>query len=177
MRFLSLLFPALAGAAAMPVELKPRQNSTQNATIPLFDQKVIWNPTGGKSASYARYFELLDGSLLVTTASGGFSPPIFPVFKSTDEGQTWTWISNITDKVNGVGMSAQPTLWQLQEDDFGYKAGTIFASGNSWSNSFTKIDLYASTDLGKTWNFVSHVAQGTGPNTQNGATPVWEPFI
>jgi len=29
----------------------------------------------------------------------------------------------------------------------------------------------------KTWNFVSLVARGTAPNTTNGASPVWEPFL
>jgi hypothetical protein len=29
----------------------------------------------------------------------------------------------------------------------------------------------------KTWNHVSNVARGAGPNTTNGAHPIWEPFI
>jgi hypothetical protein len=178
MRLLTLILAAVTGAAAAPRDLTPRRVAATNATIPLFSQKTIWNPPSGKSSNYARYFELLDGSLLVTSATSGYSQGIFPVFKSTDEGATWTWISNITDQVNGVGFAAQPTLWQLDKDDFGYPAGTVFASGNSWKqNAFTRIDLYVSTDLGKTWKFLSHVAQGGGPDTNNGKTPVWEPFI
>ncbi|KAG8625914.1 hypothetical protein KVT40_006315 [Elsinoe batatas] len=59
----------------------------------------------------------------------------------------------------------------------GYPAGTILGSGNSWSNNGTRIDLYASRDRARTWEFVSHIASGGRPNTTNGATPVWEPYL
>lgn len=58
-----------------------------------------------------------------------------------------------------------------------YPKGTVLASGNSWGNTSTNIDLYASPDKGKTWEFVSNVARGGPPNTTNGADPIWEPFI
>jgi hypothetical protein len=74
-------------------------------------------------------------------------------------------------------MGAQPALMELREPLGGFKPGTIFASGNSWSNNGTRIDLYASTDKARTWEFVSHVAEGGRPNTTNGATPIWEPFL
>jgi hypothetical protein len=59
----------------------------------------------------------------------------------------------------------------------GYPAGTIMGTGNSWSNNGTRIDLYASTDKARSWEFVSHIAQGGKPNTTNGATPIWEPYL
>lgn len=37
--------------------------------------------------------------------------------------------------------------------------------------------LYASTDSGLTWQFLSTVAEGGTPVPQNGYTPVWEPFL
>jgi hypothetical protein len=131
---------------------------------------------------YARVAELHDGTLLVTASVAGGSFPSgakqpFPVFESKDGGASWTWISNITDQVNGWGMSAQPALLELQEPMGKYKPGTILASGNSWSSEGTRIDLYASTDRARTWEFVSHIAAGGAPNTTNGATPVWEPFL
>jgi len=43
--------------------------------------------------------------------------------------------------------------------------------------SKTQIDLYASSDNGTTWNFVSHVAAGGRAVPNNGLTPVWEPFL
>ena len=74
-------------------------------------------------------------------------------------------------------MSAQPALAELTEPLGGYPAGTILGSGNSWSNNGTRIDLYASTDRARSWHFVSHIAEGGAPNTTNGATPIWEPYL
>ena len=79
--------------------------------------------------------------------------------------------------VNGWGMSAQPALTELTEPLGGFPKGTILAAGNSWSNNGTRIDLYASTDRARTWTFVSNIAQGGRPNTTNGATPIWEPYL
>ncbi len=101
----------------------------------------------------------------------------FPVFKSKDGGASWEWLSDITDQVNGWGFPAQPALAELTEPLGGFDAGTILASGNSWSGNGTRIDLYASTDGAKSWKFVSHIAEGGAPNTTNGATPVWEPYL
>lgn len=40
------------------------------------------------------------------------------------------------------------------------------------------IELYASKDSGVSWEFVSHIAYGPGPETvQNGDKAVWEPFM
>jgi hypothetical protein len=130
---------------------------------------------------YPRIAELRDGTLLVTASVSGVAGPgnlpSFPVFESKDGGVNWKWISNLTDQVNNWGMGAQPAIYELRQPLGGFKPGTILASGNSWSNTGTRIDLYASTDKARTWQFVSHVAEGGRPNTTNGATPIWEPFL
>jgi hypothetical protein len=74
------------------------------------------------------------------------------------------------------GMGAQPAIAELTEPLGGFPKGTVLASGNSWGNG-TRIDLYASTDNARTWQFVSRVAEGGRPNTTNGADPIWEPYI
>jgi hypothetical protein len=92
-------------------------------------------------------------------------------------------------------MWAQPALYQLlgewihrqsdmwdptytkAEDQGDFPAGTVLASGNSAGNKSTNIDLYASADLGHSWEFVSNIAKGGRPNTTNGADPIWEPWI
>lgn len=64
------------------------------------------------------------------------------------------------------------------EDQGDFRKGTVLASGNSADfNKSTNIDLYASDDLGHSWEFVSNVARGGAPNTTNGADPIWEPWI
>jgi hypothetical protein len=142
-----------------------------------FTNNTIYQTTGKESITYPRFTELTDGTIIATASLSGPQPGHFPVFESKDGGATWEYISDLHDQVNGWGMSAQPALTELTEPMAGYPAGTILGSGNSWSNNGTRIDLYASTDRARTWEFVSHIAQGGAPNTTNGATPIWEPYL
>ncbi|KAI1338646.1 Sialidase [Xylariaceae sp. FL0016] len=143
----------------------------------LFSNNVIYQPSKSEGVLYPRFVELADGKLLVTSTLSGYSPAFFPVFESEDGGATWNWISNITDQVNGWGMQAQPALAELTEPLGDFETGTILASGNSWSGNGTRIDLYASRDRARTWEFVSRIAEGSAPNITNGAHPVWEPYL
>jgi hypothetical protein len=76
-------------------------------------------------------------------------------------------------------MRWQPELFELPTAMGDFPAGTILAAGDSVPSdrSATKIDLYASTDRGQTWNFVSNIATGGAAWDTNGQTPVWEPFF
>jgi len=140
------------------------------------DNPIYW-PDANHSMFYPRLTELSDGTILATAGLNS-TPPVFPIFSSSDGGATWKWISNMTDQVNGLGMSAQPALAELPFAVGSYPAGTVLASGNSWKrNVSTNIDVYASTDKGHTWKFVSNVARGGGPSTRNGDPAIWEPFI
>ncbi|EIN08269.1 BNR/Asp-box repeat protein [Punctularia strigosozonata HHB-11173 SS5] len=117
--------------------------------------------------------------ILATWENYSPEPPYFPIFRSTDLGRTWTHISNATDQVNGWGLRYQPFLYELPQNIGSFKAGTILLAGNSIPEdlSLTKIDLYASTDKGLTWKFVSSIASGGRAIPNNGETPVWEPFL
>jgi hypothetical protein len=142
-----------------------------------FTNNTIYQTSGPESITYPRFTELTDGTIIATASLTGHSPNYFPIFESKDGGATWEYVSDLRDQVNGWGFSAQPALTELTEPMAGYPAGTILGGGNSWSNNGTRIDLYASTDRARTWEFVSHVAQGGRPNTTNGATPIWEPYF
>ncbi|KFY24411.1 hypothetical protein V493_05250 [Pseudogymnoascus sp. VKM F-4281 (FW-2241)] len=144
-----------------------------------FNNRVIFTPPHGTKASYPRIVELSDGTLLATISwrNPKAALPYFPIFQSKDDGWTWKHISNLTDDVNGLGFGSQPALAELPYKMGKYPKGTVLASGNSAGNTSTNIDLYASFNKGKKWEFVSNVARGGRPNTTNGATPIWEPFI
>ncbi|KAJ7697816.1 BNR/Asp-box repeat protein [Mycena rosella] len=92
---------------------------------------------------------------------------------------TWTPFSNVMDTQNGWGMRYQPFLYELTEAIGAFPAGTILCAGNSIPTNLsnTQIDVYASLNKGRTWQFVSHVAAGGLAEPTNGDTPVWEPFI
>ncbi|KAK0388838.1 hypothetical protein NLU13_5081 [Sarocladium strictum] len=144
-----------------------------------FSNRVIFTPPEGSRALYPRVAELSDGTILATVSwkDPNAALAYFPIYESKDHGWTWTHISNVTDDVNGLGMWAQPALYQLHEPFGKFPEGTVLASGNSAGNTSTNIDLYASLDLGHSWEFVSNVARGGRPNTTNGADPIWEPWI
>ncbi|KAF2852731.1 glycoside hydrolase family 93 protein [Plenodomus tracheiphilus IPT5] len=142
-----------------------------------FTNNTIYQTTGKESITYPRFVELTNEIIIATASLSGHTPGYFPIFESNDGGANWEYISDLRDQVNGWGMSAQPALTELTQPMAGYNAGTILGTGNSWSENGTRIDLYASTDRARTWEFVSHIAQGGKPNTTNGATPIWEPYL
>jgi len=182
MRFLALALSAAGAATA--------QNASKPQAFGLFGDNAIYLPGANHSIFYPRITELADGTILATAGLNS-SPPVFPIFSSSDGGATWKWISNVTDQVNGLGMSAQPALYELPFTVGKFPAGTVLASGNSWSGiprndstlqtgpnrNSSIIDVYASTDKGHTWKFVSNVARGSAPSTQNGVPCIWEPYI
>jgi hypothetical protein len=76
-------------------------------------------------------------------------------------------------------MRWEPQLFELPRAVGNFPAGTLLIAGDSvpGDRSATKIDMYASTDHGVTWTFVSNIATGGRAIASNGYTPVWEPFF
>jgi hypothetical protein len=120
-----------------------------------------------------------NGTMLATFEQSTSGTPVFPIYRSTDNGNTWSRISAVADTRNGWGMRWEPDLYELPTAIGTYPAGTILAAGDSvpGDRSATKIDMYASTDHGLTWSFVSNIAIGGPAYSTNGYTPVWEPFL
>lgn len=62
-----------------------------------------------------------------------------------------------------------------------YPAGTLLIAGVSCPESLdggVYIDLYSSNNEGASWEFVSHIAYGAGPETvTTGDAAIWEPFM
>jgi hypothetical protein len=170
-----MIFYLLAMAAAMAGTVLARPTVAPQP-FSFFVNNTILTTSGGFSASYPRYTELDDGTILATTAGGGgTSPGTFPIFESKDGGASWKHISDLHDTQFNIGFFAQPALTYLPFALGKWPNGTILAGGNIFGSTFTSIELYASTDGARTWQFVAHVAQGGRPDTTNGATPVWEP--
>ncbi|KAF7302106.1 BNR/Asp-box repeat protein [Mycena indigotica] len=157
--------------------------------VPPFTNVTIFSPPSTYTApqtSYARTVVIpSDGKdtnvLLATWQNHSPEPPkvYFHIYRSTDLGQSWEPFSNVTDTENNWGLRAQPFLYRMTERIGKFPAGTILCAGNSIpaNGSHTQIDLYASMDKGRSWEFVSHVASGGAAIPNNGETPVWEPSI
>ncbi|WNM35749.1 RICIN domain-containing protein [Streptomyces sp. Li-HN-5-11] len=176
-----LLLALLAAAVAVVVPASGRAHAIARAT-----QTMYTSPSTAPSPGslYPRGLRLQysgssNGTLLATFEQYTSGTPVFPIYRSTDNGNSWTQISSISDTHNGFGMRYQPFLYELPTQIGNFPAGTILAAGNSIPSdlSTTELDLYASTDHGVTWSFVSMLAQGGKAVPNNGETPVWEPFL
>jgi len=120
------------------------------------------------------------GNLLVTFEHYMNREPSFPIYRSTDNGETWSLLSEVEDTKNKFGMKYQPHLFELPQQAGEFPAGTIFCSGNSIPKdmSSTELLVYVSRDGGKRWEFLSSIIKGGRAIYPNkGETPVWEPFL
>jgi hypothetical protein len=160
----------LLGSAVVAPDTPPLQ------PFSTFNHNIIYAPAEANGRmSYPRHTELQDGTLLVASSYFGLNPAAFPIFESKDGGVSWKWISNMTDQVNGWGMRAHPALMELLEPIGDFKPGTFLAAGNSASENGTRLDVYASLDKGRSWEFASRCAEGGRPNTTNARRPSGSP--
>lgn len=98
----------------------------------------------GAGATYARILCLKNsgssnGTLLCTydqlkdvkvTMNDGttVSKQVYPIYKSTDNGESWKLIANVYDKEYGLLKTSQPCLYELPQQVGDLKAGTSFTS-------------------------------------------------
>lgn len=116
-----------------------------------------------------------NGTLLATheqTSASGQG--VFPIYRSTDAGASWTRISQITDTRAGVGMNNGAFLYELPQAVGTMPAGTVLAFGLASTNDYAQmhLEVYKSNDQGRSWSYVSRIASGEGSNE-----PIWEPFV
>ncbi|CZT13737.1 hypothetical protein WAI453_005101 [Rhynchosporium graminicola] len=132
-----------------------------------FNNNTIYTPKPPSEAiTYPRYVELTDGTIILTAlfnsnnGTGANSQFFAPMFESKDGGAHWEHISDLRDELVGAGTIGQTCLVKLTEDIGDYQAGTILASGSQWSDNGTRIDLYASRDRARSWEWIGMVAEG-----------------
>ncbi|RYY09918.1 MAG: ricin-type beta-trefoil lectin domain protein, partial [Alphaproteobacteria bacterium] len=116
-----------------------------------------------------------NGTLLATheqTSANGNG--VFPIYRSTDNGATWSRISQISDTRNGIGNNNGAFLYELPQQIGSLAAGTVLAFGLSSTNDYSQmyLEAYKSTDQGRSWSYLSRVATGAGSDK-----PIWEPFV
>ncbi|KUJ22198.1 uncharacterized protein LY89DRAFT_395821 [Mollisia scopiformis] len=176
-----LLTPNILSTSAQCVTPNPTPAANTD-----FNDNIFFFPAADAvewKTLYARSLQLPDESLLMTWENYAAEPPLVnhPIYKSTDGGATYSNFSAVKDQVNGWGMRFQPFLYTLPQAFGGYAAGDLLAAGVSAPESLTGgvyIELYASTDSAETWNFVSHIAYGAGPEIiTSGDEAIWEPFL
>lgn len=148
--------------------------------------RILFSPPGDASdsgANWPRAIELhhatgMEGQLLATFSRRG---PTFPIFRSVDGGDSWHFWSEIRQTkwpAGGWGLNYQPSLLELPQAIGDFAAGTILAAGLAFPTyaTATELQLYASRDGGKTWEYISTIADG-GPPLARSSNPVWEPHL
>ncbi len=114
-----------------------------------------------------------NGKLLATFEKWGDT---YPVYISTDDAETWQYVSTVKDNLNtGYWNEWMPFLYELPADIGDFEEGTIILAATSiYGEGVTDstITLYSSTDLGKTFNAFCNVDKAGG--TEWG---VWEPYF
>lgn len=148
----------------------------------LYSPDLNAHPDG--TAGYPRAVRLdHDGSaeqtMLATFAkSGGGAPGTLPVYRSSDGGESWAQISEVTSNTPGWDIEA-PTLYEVPRDATGLNAGDILAAGTAWDvGDYTaqKVEVFRSTDHGETWQYLSNCTQTSGqPNSWGHG--IWEPVF
>lgn len=125
---------------------------------------------------YPRVIRLSDGRLLasVTTAIGGFGVGVIEA--SDDDGHTFHRIAEIHDPTATHGDMGYASLFELPSHVGAYPAGTVlWAATTGWNapvqTRTSRERLWASTDRGTHWRFVSDIA--VAPNHYN----TWEPSL
>ncbi|MCI6464709.1 MAG: RICIN domain-containing protein [Faecalicatena sp.] len=111
------------------------------------------------------------------------SEQVWPIYRSTDDGETWQHISDVTDEVFGTNRKAQPMIYELPQAVGDMPAGTLLLAGNLVPDdqSSSRIVIYKSTDVGANWEYVSTVDVG-GPfdydrSPESTTSTIWEPFL
>jgi hypothetical protein len=144
---------------------------------------VLFAPALPQNAGYPRAIRLshsgpANGTLLATFALGGDGAPMrLPVYRSTDDGRTWSGpIGAVRDTQHGWSLGA-PTLFELPSAAGNLPAGTVLAAGQAQvPGDFRQqaLEVFASTDHGVTWHYRSSCASESGqPDTPGHG--LWEP--
>lgn len=137
-------------------------------------------------AMYPRAIEVLtdketERKLLATFECYTYDQPSFPIYESSDYGKSWKLIGKVEDTKNGFRCRYQPHLYQLQSDCGKLRKGTVLCAGNIIPDDFssTSLQLFSSTDYGRSWTFMSEIVNGGKAEVDppSGKRPVWEPFL
>lgn len=108
---------------------------------------------------------------------------VWPIYRSTNDGESWTHIADVKDETFGTNRKAQPMLYELPQAVGDLPAGTVLLAGNLVPDdqSSSRIVIYSSTDHGTSWSYLSTVDVGGPFDYDNSAssttTTIWEPFL
>lgn len=120
-----------------------------------------------------------NGRILIAFEENGMEG--IPIYESRDEGTSWQLVDHATDATHDnhakCNLHWQPHLTEMPRTVGALKAGTILLSASAVCNgdngrmASMQLQLYGSTDQGRSWQYRGAVAEGTAD------LPVWEPHL
>lgn len=145
---------------------------------------LIYGNTTDNRCFYERAVKLANGDLLCTfmrsfpPSDWSIDAKSFYFYKSSDDGKTWSVVSELNSSTNGgfpVNKQGMPALYVLPQQVGNYVAGTILFATTDWSASAYSIHIWRSTDNGVSWQLHSSLAaRGTNDGITKGNN-TWEP--
>jgi len=125
------------------------------------------------------------GRLLMAFEQDGMAG--IPLWESRDGGDHWRFLLNVTDQTHGKDnnwqLRWQPHLTELRRASGDLPAGTLVLSANATGNDAKghvaeeDLQMYVSTDGGKTWRYRSSIVKGGGHPEDKDNKGVWETNI
>jgi hypothetical protein len=110
-----------------------------------------------------------------------------PVYESLDDGDSWHSVTFANDQVfkdnERCQLHWQPNLIELPRDSGPLKKGTLLLSGNTACRDAEgrltqeHLQVYASTDLGRSWTYRGTIVDGGGRPEAKDNHGVWEPNL
>ena len=145
---------------------------------------TIYTPDSTESKEQCTYGKIIklehngdkNGILLATRETVGGGDDRYPIYRSTDNGNTWKQYSVITDSKNKNMIAGwQPFIYELPADIGEFKEGTVIVAGcsrNTGTINHSVITLYRSNNQGKTFLQFANIDEKGGIG--NG---MWEPYL
>lgn len=126
-----------------------------------------------------------NGRLLMVFEQDGMKG--IPLYASNDDGDYWTFQSDVTDQVHATDkqwqLRWQPNISEVPRASGKLAAGTLLLAANATANDARghviteDLQLYASTDGGHSWRYLSSIVKGGGRPEDKDNKGVWEPDI
>lgn len=125
------------------------------------------------------------GRLLMAFEQDGMDG--IPLWESRDGGDHWRFLMNVADQTHPKDknwqLRWQPHITELQRASGDLPAGTLVLSANATGNDAQgrvneeDLQMYTSTDAGKTWHYRSSIIKGGGRPEDKDNKGVWESNI
>jgi hypothetical protein len=97
----------------------------------------------------------------------------FGIYKSTDDGLTWTQIATTTEtQFPGWQFKVEPDLFEVPVPMGNLPAGTILLAGNSVNGNGHQMEIYCSTNHGTNWQY-----RGLAESNSATLKGIWEPRL